>query len=78
MSKANRHGGILLNTAVSLKRGELNTPSVSYFSKRKTAALKFSYFKTAAWYVICIFGAENLTAKTVVFFIYRMANAFSN
>jgi hypothetical protein len=34
----NRHGDTSLDTAVSLKKGDFNTPSVFSFFKKKTAA----------------------------------------
>ena len=38
VKKQNEHDNTLLDTAVSLKMGDFNTPSVNLFFKRKTAA----------------------------------------
>lgn len=46
MKKQNGHGDTSSDTAVSLKKGDLNTPPVFSFFKKKTAAL-ISYFKAA-------------------------------
>jgi hypothetical protein len=47
MSNRSEHGGILLNTAVFLKKGDFNTPSVILFFEKKNGGFDF-YFKTAA------------------------------
>ena len=44
MSNRSKHGGILLYTAMSLKKGEFNTPTMFYFLKKENGGFD-CYFK---------------------------------
>lgn len=60
----------LLDTAVSLEKGDFNIPSIFCFEKENGG---FDYdFKTAIDLFLFCLGHENPTDTTAVFFIYRL------
>ena len=58
----------LQDTAVSLKKGDFNTPSVFLFFKRKRRS-EICYFKTAVRLLYFVLAHEYPATETTVFFI---------
>ena len=58
----------LQDTAVSLKKGDFNTPSVFLFFKRKRRS-EICYFKTAVRLLYFVLAHEYRATETPVFFI---------
>ena len=59
----------LLDTAVSLKKGDFNTPSVISFFKKRKRRLEICYFKTAVRLLYFVLAHEYPATETTVFFI---------
>lgn len=77
IKKQNEHNDPSLETAVSLKKGDFNTPSVFPFLKRKRR-LEICYFKTAARLLYFVLTHGNSAAETTVFLLSRWAASVSD
>ena len=62
----------LQDTAVSLKKGDFNTPSVFSFFKRKRRS-EICYFKTAVRLLYFVLAHRYSAAETTVFLLSRWA-----
>ena len=67
----------LQDTAVSLKKGNFNTPSVFLFFKRKRRS-EICYFKTAVRLLYFVLAHRYSAAETTVFFIPLQATTLSS
>lgn len=65
----------LQDTAVSLKKGDFNTPSVFSFFKRKRRS-EICYFKTAVRLLVFCLGAQIASRQNNGFFIIPLGGCF--
>ena len=73
--KAKRTRQYLPDTAVSLKKGDFNTPSVFSFFKRKRRS-EICYFKTAVRLLVFCLGAQIASRQNNGFFIIPLGGCF--
>jgi len=74
VKKQNGHGDTSLDTAVSLKKGDFNTPSVNPFFQKENGGLKCNISKPPLGYCI-LFWRVSIQPPKQRFFYYRWANS---